>query len=126
MSTFIDFNSLNKISDHFLINIKIIYVFGYKETKVIVVTKDDKCYAFGQNTDGVLGFGHDRQVRKPKIVNELCDKQIIKFTNGFWHVLTLTSDGKMFGWGRNYCGELGNGYMNAIYNKPKVNEFLMN
>jgi hypothetical protein len=23
---------------------------------------------------GVLGFGHDRQVKKPKIVEELCDK----------------------------------------------------
>jgi alpha-tubulin suppressor-like RCC1 family protein len=125
MSTSIDLNALNKISDQFLINIKIIYVFGYKVTEVLVVTKDDKCYAFGQNTDGVLGLGHDRQVIEPKIVNELCNKQIVKFTNGFSHVLALKSDGKIFGWGLNDLGQLGNGYMNAICNKPKVNEFLM-
>jgi alpha-tubulin suppressor-like RCC1 family protein len=40
-------------------------------------------------------------MKEPKIVNELCDKQIIKFTNGCRHVLALTSDGKIFGWGRN-------------------------
>jgi E3 ubiquitin-protein ligase HERC2 len=95
-------------------------------TEVLVVTKDDKCYAIGQNTDGVLGLGHDRQVTEPKIVNELCDKQIIKFTNGFSHVLALTSDGKIFALGLNDLGQLGNGYINVICNKLKVNEFLMN
>jgi alpha-tubulin suppressor-like RCC1 family protein len=126
MSTFVDFNAFNKISDHFLINIKIIYVFGDKVTEVLVMAKDDKCYAFGENTNGVLGLGHNRQVKEPKIINELCDKQIIKFTNGLRHVLSLTSDGKIFGWGANDLGQLGNGYVNVICNKPKVNEFLMN
>jgi alpha-tubulin suppressor-like RCC1 family protein len=125
MSTFIDFNAFNKISDHFLINIKIIYVFGHKVTECLVVTKDDKCYAFGENDYGVLGLGHNKQVREPKIINELCDKQIIKFTNGFNHVLALKSDGKIFGWGLNNRGQLGNGCVHSIYNKPKVNKFLM-
>ncbi len=48
MLTFIDLNAFNKISDHFLINIKIIYFFGHKVTEVLVVTKGDKRYAFGK------------------------------------------------------------------------------
>ncbi len=73
-------------------------------TEALVVTKDDKCYGLGQNSRGALGLGHNRQVKEPKIINELCDKQIIKFTNGLWHVLALTSDGKIFGWGANDLG----------------------
>jgi hypothetical protein len=40
----------------------------------LVVTKDDKCYDFGENTGGVLDLGHNRQVREPKIINELCNE----------------------------------------------------
>ncbi len=80
MSIDIDVDVFNKLSDDFLRNIQIIHVFGNKVTEVLV-TKDDKCYAFGENGCGVLGLGHDRQVKVPKIVKELCDKQIIKFSN---------------------------------------------
>jgi hypothetical protein len=55
-------------------------------TEVLFVIKDDKCYGL---TDGVLVLGHNRQVREPKIIEELCYKQIISFTNDFYHVMAL-------------------------------------
>ncbi len=101
MSIHIDVEILNKLNDHFLRDIRIIHVFGYKVTEVLIVTKDDKCYAFGENGCEVLGFGHDRQVKEPKIIEELCDKRIMKFLNGINHFIALTKDGKLLMWGLN-------------------------
>jgi alpha-tubulin suppressor-like RCC1 family protein len=41
------------------------------------VTKDDKVYAFGNNSNRCLGLGHSYRIQKPTIVNELCNKGII-------------------------------------------------
>jgi alpha-tubulin suppressor-like RCC1 family protein len=40
--------------------IKLLYVFKvfYKNSNVFIVTNDDKVYAFGNNSNGVLGFGN--------------------------------------------------------------------
>jgi hypothetical protein len=84
-----DSNFMNVLSNHFINNINILFTFSYKVTEVLIVTKDDKCYGFGQNDCRVLGLGHDRQVREPKIIEELCFKQIISFANCFYHVMTL-------------------------------------
>jgi alpha-tubulin suppressor-like RCC1 family protein len=64
-------------------NINILFIFCYKVTEVLFVTKNDKCYGFGQNDWGVLGLGHNRQVREPKIIDELCYKQMIRFSTSF-------------------------------------------
>jgi hypothetical protein len=53
------------------------------------VTIDEKCYGFGQNSFAVLGLGHNRQVKEPKIIEELCYKQIISFANGLYDVMAL-------------------------------------
>ncbi len=126
MSTYIDEKVFNNLSNHLINNIKIIYVFGYKVSEVLIVTKDDKCYGFGQNEFGELGFGHNRQVKEPKIIEELCYKQIISFANGLYHVMALTRDEKVYSWGRNDWGFLGNGNRNYELNKPKINEYLIN
>jgi alpha-tubulin suppressor-like RCC1 family protein len=62
---------------------------------------------FGENGCGVLGFGHDRQVKQPKIVKELCDKRIIKFSNGINHVIVLPTDGKLLMWSLNVATIIG-------------------
>ncbi len=92
-------------------------------TELLFVAKDDKCYGL---TDGVLVLGHNRQMREPIIIEELCYKQIISFTNGFHHVMALTSDGKVYSWGQNNLGVLGNGNTNYEINKPKISEYLIN
>jgi alpha-tubulin suppressor-like RCC1 family protein len=126
MSTYIDENVFNYLSNDLINNIKIIYVFGYKATEVLIVTKDDKCYGFGENEFGVLGLGHERQVKEPKIIEELCYKQINSFANGWYHVMALTSDGKVYSWGQNHWGVLGNGNRSYEINKLKINEYLIN
>ncbi len=70
------FDVLNKLNDEFKQRVKILYVFeNYypKGNNVFIVTKDDKTYAFGKNSWGKLGFGHNRVVNEIQIVEELCD-----------------------------------------------------
>ena len=126
MSTNIENNVLSQINNDFKKNIKIIYIFGHKVSEVLIVTKDDTVLAFGQNDWGVLGFGHNRQVREPKIVEELSDKEIVQFVNGLYHVMALTSEGKVYCWGRNDWGQIGNNERNNDFNKPEINKYLEN
>jgi hypothetical protein len=41
------------------------------------------------NLSNDLGLGHNRQMREPKIIEELCYKQIISFANGFSHLRVM-------------------------------------
>ena len=43
------------------------------------------------------------------MVKELCYKQLIDFKNSDYHVIARTSDGKVYCWGCNEWGCLGNG-----------------
>ena len=88
--------------------IKRFYVFhDEKGYNVLFVTINDKVFGFGSNKWGVCGFGHQMVVKGPKIIEELCDKSVIEFYNGICSVFALTSDNKLYGWGRNQFGILG-------------------
>jgi hypothetical protein len=76
---------------------------------VIIVTKDNKVLAFGDNQFGCLGLGHNNAVKEPQIVNKLCDQKIIDISYSISHVLALTKSGKCFSWGLNRSRQLGNG-----------------
>ncbi len=62
------FGVLKQLNDEFKQRVKILYVFqDYKnDINVLIVTKDDKTYAFGRNSLGILGFGHKRNYSKTK------------------------------------------------------------
>jgi alpha-tubulin suppressor-like RCC1 family protein len=103
-----------------LMNIKTFYIFGKNGKEVIIVDKNNKVFAFGDNKYGCLGLGHNKVVKEPEIVNELCDQQIIDICSGKdCNVLSLTKSGKCFSWGRNNYGQLGNGSQ-TDENKPKL------
>jgi alpha-tubulin suppressor-like RCC1 family protein len=116
---------LHQLKLEFVSNIKFFCVFGEKANNVIIVTKNDKVFTFGSNEYGVLGLGHNNAVKEPQIVNDLCDQQIIDISYGYYHVLALTKSGKCFSWGRNDCGQLGNGTQ-IDENKPKLINALLN
>jgi alpha-tubulin suppressor-like RCC1 family protein len=134
------FDFLNKLNDEFKQRVKILYVFqdykwDYKRIinelvlkgyNVLIVTKDDKTYAFGRNSNNHLGFGHNRVVNEIQIVEELCDQQIIDFANGSHHCIARNSSGKVYCWGRNKWGLLGNGSKDWSYHKLKLNQYLNN
>ncbi len=87
---------LQELKFKFVSNIKFFFVFGDHENEVMIVTKNNKVFAFGDNSDGCLGLGHNNAVKEPQIINELCDQQIIDISYGFYNVLALTNSGKCF------------------------------
>ena len=74
-----------------------------------------KAYVCGRNGNGQLGLGH-RNVNKDKLQELiLCDStgRPESFTSikcGYSHVVSLTTSGKTYVWGRNYEGQLGLGH----------------
>jgi len=115
-------NKLN-LNQDFIQNIQLFYVFN-RGRSVFIVTNDDKVYAVGSNECGVLGFGHRFSVNELTINQELSHKRIIDFKNGWRHTIARTSDGKVYCWGLNVWGLLGNGRDDRIIYKPILNQDL--
>jgi hypothetical protein len=117
---------INKLKDDFLNDIKFIYVLEDFKNKsnAFIVTNDDKVFVFGNNRDGVLGLGHKNKVNELTINEDLSYKRLTDFKNGYCHVIALTVDGKVFCWGYNWDGVLGNGREEWNIYKPQLNEYL--
>jgi len=58
------------------------------------------------------------------INEELSHKRIVDFKNGGVHTIARTSDGKVYCWGRNVYGVLGNGRNDWKISKPELNQYL--
>ena len=63
-------------------------------------------------------MGHNKNVKDPQIIPELCDKNIQQFHNGLGFVFGLTSDNELYGWGRNDWVQLGSETLNEENNIP--------
>ncbi len=105
------FDILSQLNNEFKQRVKILYIFEdqeYIEEKyvlkgynVFIVTKDEKTYAFGNNTFGQLGFGHNRVVC-PK------DNQLSKRPKPFGQMLAF--------WTQKLHCEV----VNAVVNAPQI------
>jgi len=111
-----------KLDQDFIQNITLLDVLNYGN--VFIITKDDTIYAFGSNRDGVLGFCHEDRLNELTINEELSDKRVIDFKNGMIHTIARTSDEKVYCWGWNVCGVLGNGRDDSKIYKPELNQYL--
>ena len=79
----------------------------------IVVTKHGRVFTWGRNEYGQLGDGTTTDRLVPVEITfrfSLDDGEyIVQVYAGGTHFLTLTSEGRVFAWGRNASGQLGNG-----------------
>jgi alpha-tubulin suppressor-like RCC1 family protein len=122
------FKVLNELKEDFLNEIKLLYVFriywSSYEYKVLIVTNDDEVLTFGSNRLGILGFGYKRELNELTINEDLSHIQIIDFKNSHYHMIARTIDEKVYCWGWNYCGVLGNGKNDRMVYKPELNKNL--
>ncbi|XP_060815883.1 uncharacterized protein LOC132907131 [Bombus pascuorum] len=108
---FLDSNHVSKI--HMAL------VYGDLGNEALIITRDKIVYALGSNTSGCLGTGDACNTFYPKKVEALCGKDIKTFAYGKGpHVLALTEEGKVYSWGHNSHGELGNCSTNHMIPMP--------
>lgn len=81
-------------------------VVGWKQS--FVLTKLGKIYAWGSNEYGQLGFGDNVTRRKPEQLSYAFDGVVIAMATDS-HTVAVTDKGKVYSWGFNGSGQLGNG-----------------
>jgi len=86
----------------------------------IALASDGKVYTWGYNNHGQLGTGNTTTSNVPVAVDAsvvLSGKTITQAAAGQYHSIALASDGKVYTWGYNSNGQLGNGN-NTTSNVP--------
>jgi alpha-tubulin suppressor-like RCC1 family protein len=111
-----------KLREYFNNKLKLLFI---TKDRIIILTNVDKVYEFERNLKTLLEFNKNvESFIESKIVNELCFKEIIDFKNSECHVIARTVDGKVYCWGLNVSGVLGNGKNDYITYKPQLNQYL--
>ncbi|KAI9671250.1 MAG: hypothetical protein M1829_004657 [Trizodia sp. TS-e1964] len=76
----------------------------------ILVTSDDKVFAFGAGTKGELGLGEKATAsNEPRIVLGFPPPgtSIVDIASGLSHTIVVLSNGEVYGWGNGRKGQLG-------------------
>uniref|UniRef100_A0A0G4GFC6 RCC1-like domain-containing protein n=1 Tax=Chromera velia CCMP2878 TaxID=1169474 RepID=A0A0G4GFC6_9ALVE len=88
----------------------------------LLLTSDGVVISFGRNEHGQLGVGRVDAAssvgvwtpeRIPRDAFGDPQASVVKIGCGYWHGLAVTSDGRLFAWGRNDRGQLGVGDTSA-------------
>lgn len=96
----------------------------------MALTADGKVYAWGWNSDGQTGRGtRSTSEPLPALVRKNDDgaelSNIVAISAGHAFGLALTADGKVYAWGQNSYGNLGQGARTASTNPPTVRAVLV-
>lgn len=117
-----------RLNDYFKDDIKLSHV---AQNNVLIVTKDDKVYQidrFVKQSYFSIAYTNDETMIKEfiqkSILNELCYKNVVDFRCSAIHTIARTADGKIYVWGKNDGGILGNGFEDEKVYEPKLNEYL--
>jgi alpha-tubulin suppressor-like RCC1 family protein len=74
----------------------------------LALMPDHTLLAWGQGNHGELGDGSFANQSMPVQVNSVLSN-VVNVSAGWFHAVALTSDGKVWTWGDNFVGEIGNG-----------------
>lgn len=75
----------------------------------LALRSDGTLWAWGSNSEAEFGNGTTTSSLTPIKVNNNLDGHIVAVAAGAAHSMALTDDGKVWTWGGNYYGEIGDG-----------------
>ncbi|GAM25148.1 hypothetical protein SAMD00019534_083230 [Acytostelium subglobosum LB1] len=111
---------------------EIVGVHGGKITQIacghshsVMCLENGDIYSWGSNTKGQLGHGNTEKQVRPKQIEELKGKPIIKISCGHFHTVVITELNSVFCWGQGEHMCLGIGSTNNVLS-PKLVEFFVN
>jgi alpha-tubulin suppressor-like RCC1 family protein len=80
-----------------------------RDAHSLAIGSDNKLYAWGNNGTGQLGDGTTTGRYSPVVVNLPAGVTSLSAAPGSSHSLAIGSDGKLYAWGSNLSGQLGDG-----------------
>ncbi|CAG2161697.1 unnamed protein product [Oppiella nova] len=80
---------------------------SYGYSFCMALTREGQVFGWGENTYGQLGCGSTLDSNTPKLIHGLSDKKVRDISCGNSHTLVLTREGRVYGFGRNGLGQLG-------------------
>ena len=75
----------------------------------LAITSTGAVYAWGDNSNGQLGDGTTTNRAAPVLVGLPAGVRAVSVAGGQWHSVAATSTGKVYSWGDNSVGEVGDG-----------------
>ncbi|WZY73601.1 hypothetical protein YC2023_005841 [Brassica napus] len=78
---------------------------------VLAVTQDGSVYSFGSGSTFCLGHGEQQDEHQPRVIQAFKRRgvHILRVSAGDEHAVALDSNGRVYTWGKGYCGALGHG-----------------
>jgi alpha-tubulin suppressor-like RCC1 family protein len=73
------------------------------------ITESGKLYTWGYNNFGQLGDGTTTTRTTPTLIDKFNDEKVISVSLGRYHSSAITESGKLYTWGLNDAGQLGDG-----------------
>lgn len=85
-------------------------------------SQNGSVWLWGSNSFNQLGVPASQRyyVASPLLLSALSQKRVVKICAGGYHAFALTSDGELYGWGRNSEGQLCLGHNNAVASPEKI------
>jgi hypothetical protein len=88
-----------------------------------VITRFGNVYSWGFGRYGVLGHCEDRTCQIPRQILTLKKVKIKQLSAGAFHVVALSTNHKLYSWGRNDKGQLGRGFESPMEVVPAEIEY---
>ncbi|WP_309544719.1 VWD domain-containing protein [Alkalilimnicola ehrlichii] len=84
---------------------------GVGQAHAIALDEENRLWAWGRNTHGQLGDGTTTHRHAPVAVDlsPLGEARVVSTTGGYMHSLALDDQGRLWAWGYNSRGQLGDG-----------------
>lgn len=92
------------------------------DSHYVILTESGGLFAYGDNSMGQLGLGYvsNQQVSTPTSITNFFpdDDRVVKISALGWHTLALTEKGRVYSWGENDRGQVGNGTSGSPVSTP--------